>query len=280
MLRTARQIGFAALAAVTTFGFAQIASAQTIPLAGESDDDWRFAVTAYAFLPARTQGTSTIAGSTVDLDLDFSEVLDLLDFALSARGEAWKGNWGIIGDFYTVKMSLSSDIGLPGPAGGSLGIDVDVEQKWVSLLGAYRFAQGTYGDAGRQYAWDASFGMRWNSIKQEVDASVDIGPGPGIQTTLGGTEDWWEPMVGIRGAYQVSDRWTVGGRAEFGGFGVGGDNLQYTLLIGADWQLWERTSLKFGYQYYSIDFETKRSDGAFAYDIVQHGPYIGISYRF
>ncbi len=85
---------------------------------------------------------------------------------------------------------------------------------------------------------------------------------------------------GVRAAYQVSDRWTLGGRAEIGGFGVGGDDLQYTVLFGADWRARERSSLKFGYQFYGIDFETERSDGDFAYDISQHGPYLGVTFRF
>ena len=214
---------------------------QSLPLANEPDSDWRFTITPYAFLPVSTQGSSTVAGSTVDLDLDFSEALELLDFALSVRGEAWKGKWGIISDFYIVELEIDSSVGLPGPGGGSADIDVNIDQKWVSLLGAYRFAEGSTGK-GLRYAWDVSGGVRWNSIEQQVDASVAIGPGG--QTSLGGTEDWLEPMLGIRLTYEISERWTLAGRAEFGGFGVGGDDLQYTLLVGADWRVWETTSLK------------------------------------
>lgn len=259
---------------------ANAASAQTITLEDESDTDWRYALTAYAFLPARTKGTSIVADAEVDLDLDFSEVLDILDFTLAGRGEAWRGDWGIIADFYTVKLGPGGTLQAPG--GGSLDVGVDVDQKWASILGAYRFSQGTYGPRDMKFAWDASAGLRWNRIKQEInaDANIDIGPGAGTQTTLGGTEDWLEPMVGIRGVYEVAQDWAVIGRAEFGGFGVEGDNLQYTLMIAADWQVSDLVSLSFGYQYYSIDFETERADGTFAYDITQHGPYLGLNFSF
>lgn len=282
MLKRVGKTGLAALAFLAASGVAHISSAQSIPLDGKPDAEWRYSLTGYAFVPFSTQGTSTVAGSTVDLDLGLSDVLDLLDFALAARGEAWKGDWGFIGDFNYVSLGLDSEIGLPGQVGGSVGVDVDVTQKWVSLLATYRFADGVYGDADRRFAWDVSFGARWNSLEQKIvaDVSVDIGPGPGVQTTLGGTETWWEPMVGLRATYQIADRWALGARAEFGGFGVGGDNLQYTLLAEASWQAWEHTSLKFGYQYYSIDFETDRSDGTFAYDVAQHGPYLGITYQY
>lgn len=140
----------------------------------------------------RTRGTSVVADGAVDLDLDFSEVVDILDFALSARGEAWNGNWGIIADYYTVDIGLGSGVGLPGLAGGSADVNVDVSQPWASLLAAYRFAQGTNGDRGFRFARDVSAGVRWNRIKQEIDAeaSVHIGPGLGQQSR------WAEPRSG------------------------------------------------------------------------------------
>lgn len=42
----------------------------------------------------------------------------------------------------------------------------------------------------------------------------------------------------------------------------------------------ESSALRFGYRYYSIDFETEKSDGAFAYDVEQHGPFIGVGFSF
>ncbi|WP_170425264.1 hypothetical protein [Ruegeria arenilitoris] len=39
-------------------------------------------------------------------------------------------------------------------------------------------------------------------------------------------------------------------------------------------------SLKLGVRYYSIDYSTDRTDGKFAYDADQIGPFIGYSYRF
>ena len=257
-------------------------SAQTIPADSETEDGWRYSMTVYGFLPAQTQGKSIVADGAVDLDLNFSEALDILDFALSARGEAWNGDWGAVADFYTVNLGLGSGIALPGPAGGRVDVNVDVKQTWASLLAAYRFSDGTYGNRRLRYAWDVSAGARWNRIKQEINAaaSVDIGPGFGRQTTLGGTEQWLEPMIGIRAAYEVADRWTLGGRVELGGFGVEGDDLQYTVLIGADWQAWDKTSLKFGYQWYGIDYSTQRPDGEFAYNIDQNGPYVGLTFRF
>ncbi len=124
--------------------------------------------------------------------------------------------------------------------------------------------------------------IRYNSLRQTVDAdvNVDIGPGFGFQTRLGGTEDWFEPVVGVRGVAEISDRWTIGARADFGGFGVNGDDLQWKVIAGFDYRAWERTSVKFGWQFYGIDYSTNRSDGKFAYDVFQIGAYLALTHRF
>lgn len=45
-------------------------------------------MTPYAFIPFSTEGTSTVAGTSVDLDLDLADELKILGFAYSMRGEA------------------------------------------------------------------------------------------------------------------------------------------------------------------------------------------------
>lgn len=281
-LKTYLRGACAACLAALMIGQSGMAFADPLGLRGASDDEWRFSVQPYLFLPASTTGTSTIAGGSVDLDLSMKDVLKALDFAVAGRGEAWKGDFGLIIDTYYVNIGGDESIGLPGPAGGTVGVDVDVRQFWFDLLGAYRVAHGAYDGTGRRYSIDLQAGVRYNMLRQKVDAdvSVDIGPGLGIQTSLGGTEYWFEPVVGVRGVAEISDRWTVAARADFGGFGVNDDNLQWKVVAGFDYRAWERTSIRFGWMFYGIDYSTNRSDGKFAYDIFQHGPYMALAYRF
>ncbi len=255
------------------------AQADPLNVQGVSDDEWRFTLTPYLFLPVSTTGTSVVADGEVDVDLDLSDVLELLNMAASVRGEAWRGDLGLVLDAYYVNLGGGSDF--TGPAGvGSGRVDISIKQGWVDLLGAYRLYHGSYDDTGRLASFDIQAGVRYNNLRQEVDASFDLGPGPGRQTTLGGTEVWWEPVIGARGAMQLNDRWTLGARADFGGFGAGGNDLAWKVLAGADYRPWENTSLKLGWQVYGIDFSTERSDGEFAYDVVQTGPYLGLTFGF
>ena len=269
----------ACLAALIT-GPSGMAFADPLGPSGASDDEWRFTVSPYLFAPVSTTGTATVAGASVDLDLSLKDVLKHLNFAISGRAEAWKGDFGLVVDTYYVNIGGDESIGLP--AGGTVGVDVDVRQFWFDLLGAYRVANGAYDETGRRYSIDLQAGVRYNSLRQEIDADVsaDIGPGDGFQTTLGGTEGWFEPVVGARGVAEISDRWTVAARADFGGFGVNGDDLQWKVVSGFDYRAWEHTSIRFGWQFYGIDYSTNRSDGKFAYDIFQHGPYMALAYRF
>lgn len=153
-LKTYLRGACAACLAALMIGQSGMAFADPLGLRGASDDEWRFSVQPYLFMPASTTGTSTIAGGSVDLDLSMKDVLKALDFAVAGRGEAWKGDFGLIIDTYYVNIGGSESIGLPGPAGGTVGVDVDVRQFWFDLLGAYRVAHGAYDGTGRRYSID------------------------------------------------------------------------------------------------------------------------------
>lgn len=247
-----------------------------------NDDEWNFSLTPYMFLPTTTTGTSVVGGISSDLDLDLRDVFDSLNLAASARFEAWRGDFGGIVDVYYTNIGGSATATLPGPAAATAKVDVTARQGRVQLLGAYRLMQGVYSDDGLRYRVDVGAGAQINLIDQTVDArvNIDIGPGPGFQRNLGGSEVWVEPVVMFRAATEISERWTLNARADIGGYGVGGDDLQWAVIAGVDYKPWERTSLKFGWSFYGIDFETERSDGTFGYDVFQMGPYAGLTYEF
>ncbi len=279
-------VRFVVLASV--LGLAMVATgarAQSIPADPAMEDGWRFSFTPYLFLPVTTTGTATVAGVSADVDLDLGDVFSALNFAASARGEAWHGDFGIMLDLYYVNIGGDTTVTLPGPAASTVDVDVKVRQGWISLIGAYRFLDDTYRSsqgAQRRYAFDAGAGVKFNSLHQQVDlnGTFNLGPGRGFESSLGGTETWFEPAIHVRGAAEVSEEWTFATRAEFSGFGVAGDNLQWIVTTGFDYQPWSQTSLKLGWQFYGIDYATNRSDGRFAYDVFQTGPFLGATFAF
>jgi len=246
-----------------------------------AEDAWRVTVTPYAFLPVSTTGTSTVAGRFADLDLELNDIVETLNFAGSARVEAWRGDIGLMIDGYYA--SIGDDATRSSAAGlATARVDVTSTQWWLSVMGGYRAFSGTMGRDGRAYAVDLGAGIKLNSIRQDIDARIgaDLDPSTGLQRSLGGTETFVEPAVSLRARAQIAADWTLGARADLSGFGVAGDDLQWLVLAGAEWRVSDLTSLRLGWQVYGIDFATGRSDGRFAYDVVQTGPYLGLSLGF
>lgn len=239
---------------------------QAEPVVLSFSDDWAREVTAFFYLPTSTTGTSTVAGVSGDVDLGLSDVLDLAELAFSGRYEAWKGDWGVISDLNYFSLAHSAS----GPGPGT--IDIDVRQAWLSLSAAYRVASGTHGNNDLKYSWDVQGGVRYNSLTQEITLA---GPGPG--RVLGGTETWWEPVIGVRGAWQLDQDWSLAVMADAGGTG---GNMQYSSTLAFDYSAWENTSVVFGLRYYGIDYSANRPDGRFAYNVNQFGPFLGFTYRF
>ncbi len=235
-------------------------------------EDWKSDLTVYGFIPFTTSGTSTIAGQTADIDLDLGDVLDILDFGISGRFETWRGDFGFIIDANYLSLG-ADDSATIGPV--NLDLEVDVEQYWVGLLGSYRVASGT-NSVGRAYSFDVSAGARYNSLKQTFDASG--GPGPGI--SLGGTETWWEPVVGARYVWGINDKWTGAAIFDAGGFGVNGSELQMSASLGASYKINDAGAIKVGVRYYSLDYSTIRADGEFAFDAYEIGPFVGYTFSF
>lgn len=259
------------LAAIATAtALAPQAFAEPMSLSGLDESQWRHDLTVYAFLPASTSGTSTVAGSAVDLDLDLSDALDLLNGAIAGRYEGWNGNFGIIADLNFVDLEAGGTL-----SGPPLTVNADITQSWLALLAAFRVSDTTYGTNGQRFAFDVQGGLRYNKLKQEITASPALPPFP-----LGGTEEWWEPVIGARAMWQINEEWAAILEADVGGFGAGGSDLQYGVNAVIDWRPWANTSLKFGWRFYGLDFATDRSDGAFGYDVSQNGPYLGVTFRF
>ena len=251
------------------------------PASAAAEDAWRVTVTPYAFLPVSTTGTSTVAGRGADLDLELNDIVETLNFAGSARIEAWRGDLGLMIDGYYA--NIGDDAALSSAAGRATArVDVTSTQWWLSVMGGYRALSGPVGRGGHSYAVDLGAGIKINGIRQDIDARIgtDLAPGAGVQRSLGGTETFVEPAVSLRATVQVAADWTLGTRADLSGFGVAGDDLQWLVLAGAEWRVSGLTSLRLGWQAYGIDFATRRADGRFVYDVVQTGPYLGLSFGF
>jgi hypothetical protein len=87
--------------------------------------------------------------------------------------------------------------------------------------------------------------------------------------------NWVDPLIGVAGRYALSDRWSLFGSLEVGGFGVGAES-EWSVLAGATYHFSERFSTSFGWRHLEVDYD---EDGVL-FDVAQSGPLLGATFRF
>lgn len=96
-----------------------------------------------------------------------------------------------------------------------------------------------------------------------------------LPTKASATQDWLDPIIGVRAQWNINEQWYLACKSDVGGFGVGSD-LAWTWQATVGYRFNDRLSTEFGYRY----LHTNYSDGAFDYDVAQAGLYTGLNFRF
>lgn len=246
-----------------------IASAQT------GGDTWQFEVSPYVWMAGMKGDVQSGNLPRTAIDVGFSDILDVLDFSFSGAIEARKGRWGFLVDAQYLKLSDSATARRtgPGPIGAALTAEaeVDIRQTLYSAAALYRIKeQGTL--------VDAVGGVRY--MKLDVDAEIGatlFGPlGGGSRTrSRSGSESWFDPFVGIRVQHPLSQRLTLDGYVDVGGFGAGAKHSAQA-IAGLSYAFTPSLVGKMGYRYLSIDHD----DDGFLFDVRMQGAYLGLGWRF
>ena len=237
--------------------------------------DWQFEVTPY-FWGAGMRGDVQLGSlPKISTDVSFSDILDVLDFGIMGAFEARKGRWGML--FDAIYMDLAMDATASrtgaGPVGASATADANLEMKQTLLAAAasYRAVEG-------RSPVDVFGGLRYVKIEASADINASFfGP---VATTSGavsrsGDVDWVDPYIGVRIQHPITDRWTLVGYGDTGGFGVGSD-FTWQALAGVNYHFSKSVSGKLGYRYLSVNYD---KDG-FLYDMATYGAYLGVGIRF
>jgi len=226
--------------------------------------EWHFSP--YFWLPSMDV-TSTLGPASVPLDLGFDEIWDTFDvFAISARGEYWWGQYGVVAD--GLWMDMKAD-GL-GPLGNA---DMQLSDGIVDILAAYRF--NLKGGGPDVASMRLMAGGRYHYLKQEGN-NIPV-PGGGT-ISVGGSEDWFEPVLGAQLLAPFGQKWLATARGDIGGFGVSdASDITWSAMAGVGYEFAKNWMAKLGYRYYYIDYSAD-STPAFGLEGNMHGPWIGISY--
>lgn len=224
-------------------------------------EKWEFLVAPYAFLAGTSGDAALGVTGPSEIDLKFRDILENLQFAFMLRGEAYKGDWGVIVDYSYLK--LGSDFDTP----QEILRDVTFRQSVFELFASRRFQK----DWGVIYLFG---GIRvWNYNLELAFQNIQI-------SRITRKQDWVDPTVGGRIFFNVSPRFLAGLRADIGGFGLGSD-IAFNLQPGIAYQFSDLFSLMLQYRYLYTDFDNDK-DGVdfFALDASTHGPLLGLVFRF
>lgn len=255
----------AATAALILFPAAclQAGTPQPITPPPANDDGWWFHSTSYAWITA-LQGDMRIGNLPIPVDVSFSDAIDgvdEIDMAFMGGLEAGRGRWSLGVDLTYAK--ISDDYA----GGGNVFDSFRLEQtQWmINPFVSYQMVKASH------WHLDAIAGARINIFEMDVTGRFASGG----QVTVGGSREWVDPIVGLRGSWDLTDRLTAGFRGDIGGFGVSSD-FTWQAYAGLGWKMTPRSSLAVGYRGLGTDY----SRGGFGSDIVTHGPLIGLQITF
>ncbi len=232
---------------------------------------WTFELTPYIWGSAMKGDVQGGPLPKTHVDMSFSDILDVLDFAAMGTFEGRKDRWGFLIDGIYVKVSDDATAKRtgPGPIGATLTADAEAKLKQTILSAAatYRLVDG-------RSPVDLLGGLRYSKI--DVDARIDASLFALAGTARrSGDKDWVDPYVGLRFQHAMSDRWALVGYGDVGGFGVGSD-LTWQASLGVNYAFTKDVSAKLGYRYLSFDYDKDN----FVYDMKLQGIYLGVGIRF
>ena len=261
------------------------------PRDAEPKSEWTYQFTPYGWVPW-VQGDATVRGRHFDVYASPVNVLENLDFAWMSYMQAKNGPltlfadviYGDLSSSRTVFRSGSAD-GISATVGATLAADY---QFWiVEAGGMYEIMR--WQSRGPAALEMLAGGRYWH---QQLDVDVALAgtvnfdgltvSGNRAIASSGGV-DWVDPFLGARLRWQPAPGEEVSLRGDVGGFGAG-SKFTWQALAAYNWRLCEQGALTLdGYVAYralAVDYEQGSGTDRYVFDVIQHGPVVGVMGRF
>lgn len=224
---------------------------------------WRVIIAPYLLVPSISgeAGIGRLDGAPVEVDSEF--IFGHLKAGFMMRAEIGHGRWSLLLD--GAYMDLEAD----GEGSGGREAELAFTQLITEVSLAHRF--------GTPERWfDCLVGARGWGLAMEGRFT-----GPLATGTRSMDADWIDPIIGLRGAMGLNSAWSLTGRFDVGGFGVGADST-WQVELGVAWQATSHLAVTAGYRALDVDYEDGDHGEAnwFRYDVLTHGPQVGVSVSF
>lgn len=240
-----------------------VAPVSEAPLTAPPANDWEITLGLYGW-GAGLNGDLGANGFVAPVDLSFSDILDTLDMTFMGLGEVRKGNWLFQLEGFYLKNSISGVIANRPAPPLSLSAKLVAKTTRLTAVAGYRFVNRP------ETTVDVLAGVNYYDISNELAFF-----GPGAIFPVEASDDWVDPVIGIRVNQRLNERWSAQFRADIGGFGVESDFL-YQLIGVFAYDFTPSTSGFIGWRHAAVDYEK----AGFVYDVYNTGPILGIGTRF
>jgi hypothetical protein len=252
---------------------------------------WTFRFIPYGWLTS-INGTQTVRGRSTKVDASFIDIVEKSDTLLALMGnfEARNGPLALYTDLVWSKIGVDGSRirtralapGIAGTLGASLALDV--RMAILEVGAAYEVVR-----AG-PLAVDVLGGVRyWHQnadLSFDLSAGVDVGD-LDVGVTRGfarsGSVDWLDPLIGVRMRYALAPGHELFLRGDIGGFGVG-SKFSWQAVGGYEvaFGTWHGIAFSglLGYRALYVDYEQGSGRTRYQYDMLEHGPVVGVTMRF
>ncbi|HSN71935.1 MAG TPA: hypothetical protein VLT59_10500 [Steroidobacteraceae bacterium] len=231
-------------------------------------DEWRNTLTPYLMTPM-IEGDIGLLDRSTSIELPIEDVLDSLEIGGMLRYRGENDSMSLNGEVTYMKLN-DSDTVTVGPRGGlSFNVDAENEMLVVHADVAWKFlaAQGGLGFA------EIYLGVRYTDLSVDVRADYPDPIGP---RRAEGSDDFVDPVIGMRSDMPLSDRWTIKVQTDVGGFGVGME-LTWIAFGALEYRFSDGLAVWFGYQGLGQDFDDAGDREVLSMDVTYHGPVLGLA---
>jgi hypothetical protein len=231
--------------------------------AQQQSEHWRFRVTPY-LVGTSMNGEVAVGSRTAAVDVGFDDILANLEFGAMLHVMASRGPWSVSLDGIYMGLGTSAERTREvGRTERQASAEIDMDQWLVELEAAYQVLP-----------WlEAVVGGRYNLL------SADIAFEEPKETASSGNQYWIDPVIGARLTGRLSEDWTLRGRADIGGFGIG-STLTWQLAGYVEYRASDLICILGGYRALASDYENGSGSDQFRYDVTVSGPALGISFTF
>ena len=261
---------------------------------------WSYRFTPYAWLPS-IKGDSTIRGRTTALDASFIDIAKNSEipkelFGLMGSFEARNGRFSLMGDAVYLMIGRAGSgerlRNVNPNVGGTLSASVDVKFKMaiVEMAAAYELARWSAPGASSSTSLDVYGGGRlwWQKAEASLAISAtltifDLSRSGGRAVAASGDVTWVDPIVGLRLRHEFAPGKELVLRGDIGGFGAG-SQFSWQAIGGYSWVFATTKSTTWsgmvGYRALFVDYSQGSDRTLYEFDILQHGPILGVTMQF